>query len=117
MLNTASTQPIRVPEFGSEKTDVGRQRSPFSVLMVAPTSFFADYGCHVRILEEARVLQALGHRVTIVTYALGRNLSDIVIRRTPPLPWHADYEVGSSRHKFAFDTYLVPTVLRIAREV
>ncbi|MEZ4582116.1 MAG: hypothetical protein R3A10_10865 [Caldilineaceae bacterium] len=25
------------------------------VLFIAPTSFFADYGCHVRILEEARV--------------------------------------------------------------
>ena len=26
------------------------------ILMVAPTSFFADYGCHVRIFEEARAL-------------------------------------------------------------
>ena len=24
------------------------------ILSVAPTSFFNDYGCHVRILEEAR---------------------------------------------------------------
>ena len=24
--------------------------------MLDPTSFFADYGCHVRILEEASVL-------------------------------------------------------------
>ena len=28
------------------------------------------------------------------------------IRRTAPLPWHTDYEVGSSRHKIAFDVYL-----------
>lgn len=28
------------------------------------------------------------------------------IRRTPPLPYHTDYEVGSSRHKVAFDVYL-----------
>jgi glycosyltransferase involved in cell wall biosynthesis len=28
------------------------------------------------------------------------------IRRTAPLPWHTDYEVGSSRHKVAFDVYL-----------
>jgi len=28
------------------------------------------------------------------------------IRRTAPLPWHAEYEVGSSRHKIAFDVYL-----------
>ena len=88
--------------------------SPYHILMVAPTSFFGDYGCHVRILEEARVLQALGHRVTIVTYARGRDLPDVTIRRTPPLPWHAHYEVGSSRHKFAFDAYLGAAVLRAA---
>jgi hypothetical protein len=29
----------------------------YRVLMLVPTSFFADYGCHVRILEAARVLQ------------------------------------------------------------
>lgn len=89
--------------------------SALHILMVAPTSFFADYGCHVRILEEARVLQSLGHRVTIVTYAQGRDLPDVSIRRTAHLPWHADYEVGSSRHKFAYDAYLGPTVLRAAR--
>ena len=34
------------------------------VLKIAPTCFFADYGCHVRILEETLALQALGSRVT-----------------------------------------------------
>lgn len=28
------------------------------------------------------------------------------IRRTAPLPWRPEYEVGSSRHKIAFDLYL-----------
>ena len=28
------------------------------------------------------------------------------IRRTAPLPWRPEYEVGSSRHKIAFDVYL-----------
>ena len=41
------------------------------VAMIAPTGFFADYGCHVRILEEARALKALGHAVTIFTYPTG----------------------------------------------
>ena len=85
------------------------------ILMVAPTSFFLDYGCHVRILEEARALQRLGHRVTIVTYYLGRDLPDLEIIRTRPTPWRADYEVGSSLHKIAFDVFLswtgVKTVL------
>ena len=84
--------------------------------MVAPTSFFLDYGCHVRILEEARVLQALGHQVTLITYYLGRDLPGLEIIRTRPTPWRADYEVGSSLHKIAFDVFLgwtgLKTILR-----
>ena len=37
------------------------------VLMIAPTPFFSDRGCHVRILEEARALQRAGAAVTIGT--------------------------------------------------
>jgi len=88
----------------------------YRILMVAPTSFFLDYGCHVRILEETRALQRLGNRVTIVTYYLGRDLADLDIVRTRPTPWRSDYEVGSSLHKIAFDSFLVwagvKTVLR-----
>ncbi|MCC6453681.1 MAG: glycosyltransferase family 4 protein [Caldilineaceae bacterium] len=74
--------------------------------MVAPTSFFADYGCHVRILEETRILQKLGHQVTIATYHNGKNVEGIDIRRTLPIPWRRHYEVGSSRHKLVFDALL-----------
>jgi glycosyltransferase involved in cell wall biosynthesis len=88
----------------------------YRVLMVAPTSFFSDYGGHIRILEEARALQKLGHQVTIVTYYLGRDLPDLEIVRTRPTPWRADYEVGSSLHKVAFDAFLgwtgLKTILR-----
>ena len=84
---------------------------PLRILMIAPTSFFLDYGCHVRILEEARVLQRLGHHVTIVTYHLGRDLPGLEIVRTRPTPWRADYEVGSSLHKLAFDLFLAWRVL------
>ena len=79
---------------------------PFRILMIAPTSFFSDYGGHIRILEETRALQAEGHQVTIVTYYKGSDLPGLDIRRTARLPWHTDYEVGSSRHKLAFDLYL-----------
>lgn len=78
----------------------------YRVLMIAPTSFFSDYGCHVRILEEARSLQRLGHSVTIVTYRNGRDVPDLDIRRTLPIPWRQHYEVGSSRHKIVFDALL-----------
>jgi glycosyltransferase involved in cell wall biosynthesis len=90
---------------------------PYNILMIAPTSFFGDYGCHVRILEEARVLQKRGHHVTIVTYYKGRDLPELNIVRTRPTPWHANYEVGSSRHKVAFDALLSWTSLRTALRV
>ncbi len=89
----------------------------YDILMLAPTSFFADYGCHVRILEEALILRRLGHQVTIVTYHKGRPVADLDIIRTSPLPWRADYEVGSSRHKIAYDIYLAFTALRAALDI
>ncbi|MGC9397284.1 MAG: glycosyltransferase family 4 protein [Anaerolineae bacterium] len=76
------------------------------ILMIAPTSFFLDYGCHIRILEEARALLAQGLQVRIVTYYLGRDLPGLDIVRSAPTPWRSDYEVGSSRHKIAFDALL-----------
>ncbi|MCU0521448.1 MAG: glycosyltransferase family 4 protein [Anaerolineae bacterium] len=87
---------------------------PRRILMIAPTSFFLDYGCHVRILEEARALQASGQYVRIVTYYLGRNWPGLDIVRSRPTPWRADYEVGSSRHKIAFDVLLFLRALREA---
>ncbi|HZQ06450.1 MAG TPA: glycosyltransferase family 4 protein [Anaerolineae bacterium] len=88
---------------------------PYRILMIAPTSFFGDYGCHVRILEETLALQALGHRVRIVTYPRGRDLPNIEIERTMPIPWRVKYEVGSSRHKVGLDIFLTSRVLRAAR--
>lgn len=93
----------------------GAGRKTYRVLMIAPTSFFADYGCHVRILEEALVLQQMGNKVTICTYYRGRDIAGLDIRRTVPIPWRTSYEVGSSRHKIAIDALLFPQALWIAQ--
>ncbi len=90
---------------------------PYRILMIAPTSFFSDYGGHIRILEETRTLQAMGHSVTIVTYYKGSDMPGLDIRRTWPLPWRTDYEVGSSRHKIAFDVLLAAKSLRETQRV
>ena len=60
---------------------------PLRILMIAPTSFFSDYGGHIRILEETRTLQNMGHKVAIVTYYKGSDMPGLDIRRTRPLPW------------------------------
>ncbi|MCL5996020.1 MAG: glycosyltransferase family 4 protein [Chloroflexi bacterium] len=83
------------------------------ILSIAPTSFFGDYGCHVRILEEARALKRLGHDVTILTYYKGNDVPGFRIIRTLPTPWHGNYEVGSSRHKFAFDALLAIKLIQV----
>lgn len=88
--------------------------SNYNVLMIAPTSFFNSYGCHVRILEEATALMELNNRVTIVTYYKGRDLDGLAIERTMPIPWRHDYEVGCSRHKIAFDILLFAKSLKVA---
>ena len=103
MLDTHSVSPEGVP--GSQPG--------LRVLSIAPTSFFGDYGCHVRILEEARALKALGHDVTILTYYKGLDVPGFRIIRTMPTPWHGDYDVGSSRHKYAFDILLGIRLLRV----
>ena len=91
-----------------------QKQRPLKILMIAPTSFFSDYGGHIRILEETLALQKLGHKVTIVTYYKGRDLTNIDIRRTLPVPYRTDYEVGSSRHKVAFDVLLSMKALSVA---
>jgi glycosyltransferase involved in cell wall biosynthesis len=92
-------------------------RQTYNVLMIAPTSFFADYGCHVRIREEALVLRQMGNRVTICTYHNGRDVAGLDIRRTLPIPWRTNYEVGSSRHKVGFDALLAWKALSVASQV
>ncbi len=87
---------------------------PYRTLMIAPTSFFLDYGCHVRILEEARTLRKRGHAVKIVTYPLGRSLPGLDIERTIPIPWRAHSEVGPSRSKLLIDIFLALKSLQVA---
>ena len=78
----------------------------FNILMIAPTPFFADRGCHVRILEEAKALKKLGNQVTIYTYGLGRNIPGIDIRRSIKFPWYNKLSAGPSWHMFYIDPIL-----------
>ena len=79
--------------------------------MIAPTSFFSDYGCSVRILEEIRALRRLGHGVRVCTYKNGQDVPGLCIYRTPSIPFREHYEVGSSPLKIAFDVLLFWKVL------
>jgi len=86
------------------------------ILMVAPTPYFSDRGCHVRIYEEAKALLALGYQVKIVSYHLGRDLEPVPVERTLPIPWYSKHEAGPSWHKPYLDLLLLCTSLRVARQ-
>lgn len=84
------------------------------LLALAPTGFFADYGCHVRIRGQMAALHARGHTVRIVTYPAGRDVDGLVTARPPVWPARRPMPVGSSRRKLLLDALLAPTALRAA---
>ncbi|MCH8856641.1 MAG: glycosyltransferase, partial [Proteobacteria bacterium] len=81
------------------------------MVKIAPTSFFSDYGCHVRILEETLALRAAGHHVTIFTYPAGETPPGLDVRRIPALPGRRDARVGSHWQKLLLDPMLTVAVL------
>lgn len=85
------------------------------VLMVAPTPFFADRGCHVRIYEQARALQALGCHVEVCTYHLGSDPPGLIVHRTRRVPWYKKLAAGPSWHKIYIDGLLLLKVWAVAR--
>ena len=83
--------------------------------MLAPTPYFSDRGCHVRIYEEARTLIGLGHDVRIVTYHLGRDMPGVPTCRIPRVPWYGKLTAGPSWHKPYLDLLLFFRAYGVAR--
>lgn len=105
----SSRQEKRAPAFESA--------GGFSVLKIAPTFFFADYGCHVRILEEIRVLKAAGNRPVLCTYPSGQDVPGIDIRRATCGPWNPNVKVGPARRKLYLDPLLSLKAARVAADI
>lgn len=86
------------------------------ILMIAPTPFFADRGCHMQIYEQARSIQKRGHEVRIVTYPIGRDMPEVTVVRMPNVaPWYHKLTAGASWTKIYLDFFLIATVWREAR--
>ena len=89
--------------------------APLRILMIAPTPYFADRGCHVRIYEEARALIEQGCEVRIVTYHIGRDLPGIPTERIPNVPWYRRLTAGPSWQKPFLDLLLFFKALSSSR--
>ncbi len=107
MVETARRDPAsRVTLLGNKSNGEQPVSCRHKILKIAPTSFFADYGCHVRILEETLALQKRGSRVIICTYRSGRDIDGVEVRRALSAPLANGIKVGSSKRKVYFDAWL-----------
>ena len=87
---------------------------PARILVIAPTPFFGDRGCHVRIYEEVRALAARGIESSVVTYSSGRDLPDVRTTRARTIPGIAAAPLGFSAGRPVLD---LAVLLAAHREV
>lgn len=87
------------------------------ILMIAPTPFFADRGCHIRIYEEIKALEKINHSVFLCAYHLGKDKAGLKIYRIVNIPWYKKLEAGPSCHKFYLDILLFFKSLKIAFKI
>ena len=93
------------------------ENKSLKVLMIAPTPFFADRGCHVKILEEIKTLSKRNIKITLVTYHIGRDIEGIDTYRIINIPWYKKLDAGPSIHKYYLDLLLAAKALKVALKV
>lgn len=86
------------------------------VLVIAPTPFFSDRGCHVRIYEEVRALAQLGIESLIVTYPSGLTPDRMRVVRVRRLPGLAPPALGPGWSRPLLDGLVLAEAWRAARE-
>jgi glycosyltransferase involved in cell wall biosynthesis len=85
---------------------VTRDGRPLLALHIAPTPFFSDRGCHMRIRGIIRALDKLGVASVLCTYHLGNDVEGVETIRTAPIPGYTKLEAGPSAFKYFADVLL-----------
>jgi glycosyltransferase involved in cell wall biosynthesis len=86
--------------------------SKIAVVHIAPTPFFADRGCHIRIRNEIESLRHSTYRIILCTYHHGSPVSGMDIRRIWPVPGYTKLTAGYSPFRFIADLLLFFLVLK-----
>lgn len=79
---------------------------PLTILHIAPTPFFSDRGCHMRIRGIIHALNKQTVSSVLCTYNLGRDVEGIEAVRTAPIPGYTKLEAGPSAFKYLADILL-----------
>lgn len=88
-----------------------------SILQIAPTPFFSDRGCHIRIEGIVRCLEELGYDNTVCTYHHGRDVQGINTKRISTIKNYTKTEAGPSKYKLWADWKLLWLAVREYRRI
>ena len=86
---------------------------PLTVLHIAPTPFFSDRGCHMRIRGLIRALNKCSVISVLCTYNLGRDVEGVETVRTAAIPGYTKLEAGPSAFKYLADILLFFKVCKL----
>lgn len=106
MNNTSSNEPMLASS---------EQPKPL-VLHIAPTPFFADRGCHIRIEGVANCLAGLGFDSLVCTYHHGRDIDGVRTSRISSIKNYTKTEAGPSKYKLWADWKLLWLVVKEIRK-
>ena len=87
------------------------------VLHIAPTPFFADRGCHIRIRGLVCALNRLGIENVVCTYHHGRDVAGVETRRIGAIPKFTSTDAGPNRSKYLADLKLLILAVREIRRL
>lgn len=83
-----------------------------TVLHIAPTPFFADRGCHIRIEGIVNCLADLGYDNLVCTYHHGREVAHVDTSRISRIKNYTKTEAGPSKYKLWADWKLLWLTVR-----
>ena len=87
------------------------------VLHIAPTPFFADRGCHIRIRGLVCALSRLGIENVVCTYHHGRDVAGVDTQRIGAIPTFTSTDAGPNRSKYLADLKLLILAVREIRRL
>lgn len=77
------------------------------ILHIAPTPFFSDRGCHIRIEGIVRCLTELGYKNLVCTYHHGRDIASVNTKRIGTIAGYTKTSAGPSKYKLWADLKLL----------
>jgi glycosyltransferase involved in cell wall biosynthesis len=91
------------------------EKSHLTILHIAPTPFFSDRGCHVRVRGLTLALNRRSHRNIVCTYPHGRDVAGIETVRIRRIKGYTKAEAGPSPFKYVADLLLFLKVCDVLR--